>query len=369
MNSHEKFEKMLSLEAYHSRDEIPVCPMMLTTVGTIAGMTQKEICENIDNWLTALDKTIARIGHPDALMPTCPGDTIFTMGLPVKKPGVELDDQALYQFIEKPYFDDPSEYKKIYDMGWNNWYFSYMADIQNPKMTMQEVGARYHLVGENLGKSFRYLYQNGIEPEAHAFIYPIYDNLSLIRSMGEFACDMYEDAGPIMDIIHKYQPFDDEQNIQRIKATRGTRVWNAAMRSSAVFASPALFDEYIWPNMKAMILRYYEAGIQTVLHADANWLPMLMHFTEVPRGSMLIELDGAADIFAAYDILQGYQAIRGDVPTTMFAYSSPEEVSEYCDKLIAMGMNGGFMLASGCEIPLNAKIENIKAMMDSVKSK
>ena len=47
---------------------------------------------------------------------------------------------------------------------------------------------------------------------------------------------------------------------------------------------------------------------------------------------------------------------------------TPDDVSAYCDTLINMGMKkGGFMLGSGCEVPLNAKPENIKAMIDSVR--
>jgi len=94
---------------------------------------------------------------------------------------------------------------------------------------------------------------------------------------------------------------------------------------------------------------------------------MLPYFTQVPKGSVHIELDGMTDIEKAYEILGGYQSIRGDVPATMMCYGTPDEVSQYCDKLINMGMKGGFMLGSGCEIPMNAKPENIKAMIDAVR--
>ncbi len=105
----------------------------------------------------------------------------------------------------------------------------------------------------------------------------------------------------------------------------------------------------------------------TVLHADADWTPMLPYFTQLPKGSMHIELDGATNIETAYEILQGHITIRGDVPATMLCYGTEDEVREYCEKLINMGMKGGFMLGSGCEVPMNAKPENIKAMIDSVR--
>ena len=100
----------------------------------------------------------------------------------------------------------------------------------------------------------------------------------------------------------------DEENIQRVNMQGGDRAWNCAMRSASVFASRDM--KSIWPYMKASILRFWEAGIYTILHADSNWLPMLHHFTELSKGCCHIELDSATDIFTAYEILQGHQSIR-----------------------------------------------------------
>jgi uroporphyrinogen decarboxylase len=50
----------------------------------------------------------------------------------------------------------------------------------------------------------------------------------------------------------------------------------------------------------------------------------------------------------------------------MLAFGGEREVSDYCKKLInVVGRNGGFILAAGCEIPPNARPENVKAMIDA----
>ena len=49
------------------------------------------------------------------------------------------------------------------------------------------------------------------------------------------------------------------------------------------------------------------------------------------------------------------------------AFGTPEEVTAYCDKLLDMAMDGGFILGTGCEVPLNCKVENLKALIDSVR--
>lgn len=370
MKSVEKYHKMLSLEPFRSREEMPVYPQMITTFASIAGRTQAEVYDDVDLWLECVDKTVDIIGKFDVCMPNFPSDAVFGMALKARIPGRELGENELYQFIETPYFDDPAEYKRIYEMGWSNWNMKYLMDIQTPPYTsFEQVGARFQRLGQNMGKVIQHLYARDIVPAYDTAVNPIYDGLSLIRSMADFTCDLYEDPGPIMDIINKYQPEEDERTIGMLKANGGTRVSIYAMRSSCTFISPAMFEEYVWPSLSATIRRYWAAGITCVIHADANWLPMLKYFTQLPKGCCHIELDGATDIEQAYEILRGSQSIRGDVPSTMFVYDKPEDVAAYCEKLINMGMKGGFMLSSGCEVPMNAKPENVKAMLDAVKLK
>ncbi|MFQ5762379.1 MAG: uroporphyrinogen decarboxylase family protein, partial [Candidatus Bathyarchaeia archaeon] len=54
---------------------------------------------------------------------------------------------------------------------------------------------------------------------------------------------------------------------------------------------------------------------------------------------------------------------------TLFTLATPREVEDYCKKLIDIcGQDGGFVLSSGCEVPLNAKLENIRAMINTAKT-
>jgi uroporphyrinogen-III decarboxylase len=59
--------------------------------------------------------------------------------------------------------------------------------------------------------------------------------------------------------------------------------------------------------------------------------------------------------------------IMGDVPPDMLVLAPPSEVDEYCHRLIEeVGKGGGYVMGAGCEIPPNAKPENVKVMLDSV---
>ena len=52
----------------------------------------------------------------------------------------------------------------------------------------------------------------------------------------------------------------------------------------------------------------------------------------------------------------------------VLAFGQPGEVAAYCDRLLdAMGTDGGFILGSGCEVPSNARWENVEAMIERGK--
>ena len=56
----------------------------------------------------------------------------------------------------------------------------------------------------------------------------------------------------------------------------------------------------------------------------------------------------------------------GDVPASMLAFSTAEEVYEYTTRLIDdVGPSTGLVVCSGCDIPFNARYENVKAMVDA----
>lgn len=371
MNAAEKFEKMLRLEKPADRSEIPYMPQIITWAGTCAGMTQAEICLDVDKNIEALDKTFEKIGKPDVMMCGSILDTTFIMGLPVRLPGRDLPENALYQFVETDQFDltDGKEYGRILQMGWQAWNSMIMCKIQNPPFTgPEQLMARFGQMGANMEKFAMHFIPQGIQPLTHSACAPIFDTLSQTHTMEEFCYDLYDYPEEIKAVLSACTPDVIGQTIGMVKQSHGTRAGIYAMRSSATFISPDTFYEIAWPALKTMIQAFWGEGITSVLHADGNWLPMLEFFHEAPKGSVHFEFDGDTDMRKAYEILEGWHSLRGDVPAAMLAYGTPDEVAQYCEGLICdIGMRGGFMLGSGCEVPLNAKLECVKAMGDSLK--
>ena len=106
-----------------------------------------------------------------------------------------------------------------------------------------------------------------------------------------------------------------------------------------------------------------DADLIALLHLDSDWTRELEIFKELPRAKCIMALDGETDIFKAKEILGDHMCIMGDVPASMLFLEEPEEIYAYCTRLIRQLGPQGFILQSGCDIPANAKLENVQAMV------
>jgi len=79
-------------------------------------------------------------------------------------------------------------------------------------------------------------------------------------------------------------------------------------------------------------------------------------------------LDGETDIFKARSVLDGHMCIMGDVPAAMLFMDDPDTVFDYCARLIKELGPEGFILQSDCDIPTNATLENVQAMVAAAGS-
>jgi len=140
-------------------------------------------------------------------------------------------------------------------------------------------------------------------------------------------------------------------------------------RSSNSFISPEQFKGLALPGMEIITRRIAEAGMTPILHCDGNWMKNLSFMRKrLPAKKIIIQLDGLTDIFKAKEEIGDHFCLFGDVPAAKLVMGSEVEVEEYCHRLIEeVGKGGGFILAGGCEIPPNARPENLQAMVRAVQ--
>jgi hypothetical protein len=141
-----------------------------------------------------------------------------------------------------------------------------------------------------------------------------------------------------------------------------------AHRVSDEILSPKQFKEFVWPNWKRAIDTTLALGYDIVeMFFEGRRDKQLEYFTDFPRGSMFIRF-AETDIFRAKEVIGDRACLMGNVPIAMLQIGSPSEVEAYCRKLITVcGRNGGFILRCSTDFTQDAKLANVKAMIDTVK--
>jgi len=136
-------------------------------------------------------------------------------------------------------------------------------------------------------------------------------------------------------------------------------------RVSDEFLSPKQFEEFVWPYWKRCIETTLSLGYDIVwMFFEGRRDKQLEYFADFPKGRLLIFLE-STDIFRAKEILGDRVCLMGNVPLSLLQVGSPQDVEDYCKKVIKVcGKGGGFILANGGGI-FDAKPENMKAMVDS----
>jgi uroporphyrinogen-III decarboxylase len=133
--------------------------------------------------------------------------------------------------------------------------------------------------------------------------------------------------------------------------------------------SPRIFETLYFPYLKKMVHELHKIGYRMILHLDASWTEVLPYFKEIPKGQLAwLETDGSTDLVKAKEILGGHHCVGGDVPATLLTSGSVKNVEDYVQHLIDdVASDGGFILTTGCEIPPDAKFENVRAMIQYAK--
>jgi uroporphyrinogen decarboxylase len=136
---------------------------------------------------------------------------------------------------------------------------------------------------------------------------------------------------------------------------------------SASLVSPLHFKEFVAPYLKRIADRIHQTGggLPAVLHicgkTTPNWKAMLEADFDI------WSLDNV-DLGQAKSVAGHRVVLVGNVTPANLLKNTPQEIEEeariVCDK---MGDRKGFILGSGCEVPINTPPENVDALIRAAR--
>jgi hypothetical protein len=243
----------------------------------------------------------------------------------------------------------------------------------------QEVGRALQKAGQeqaehlqalgNMQEDMAYL---GFPPmsERGPFLGPAFDNMAnAYRGWKGIVKDMYRRPDKLIAALEKINRGQLSSIHPADTSKPGPKLASAGAihRGSDDFLSKKQWEKFYWPTWKRSMMKAIEAGYIVDIFAEGYCENRFEYFLDLPKGKVLIRFTDT-DMFKAKEILGEHVSLMGSVPMDLLQIGSPSEVDEYCRKLIEIcGKNGGYILRTCTDYIQDAKIENIKAMMDAVK--
>jgi uroporphyrinogen-III decarboxylase len=169
----------------------------------------------------------------------------------------------------------------------------------------------------------------------------------------------------LQEVMDHMLPYLADSACKTAKKKGYPAVWIGGGRGAPAMISPPMWDRFVWAYFRKLVDEVVGHGLIPVLHLDSCWDRELKRFRELPKGKVIMALDGETDIFKAKKVLGDHMCLMGDVPAIKFFMANPDEVYQYCTRLIRELGPQGFILHSGCDIPENAKLENVQAMVSA----
>ncbi len=315
----------------------------------------------------------------------------------LKWPGHGLDPNLMYQFVEGEYMKadeydaflfDPSDFmlRTIFPRIFGvleplkmltpiTWAFytritARIAILGTPEVAdalkcLLEAGAeeqRKLSIARAFAKEMEEL---GFPVQFGASIYTPFDYIGdLLRGTRGIMLDMYRNPDKLLQVLEKVLPIVTEAAIYACKSAGVYRVSIPLHKGADGFMSLEQFKTFFWPTLQRLMLGLIDAGLTPCPFFEGDYTSRLEIIRDIPRGKAIYWF-GLTDIFKAKEILGDRVCLRGNVPSSLLCTGTPQEVRDYCKKLIdVVGKGGGFIMDSDTVLADEAKIENLRAMAD-----
>ncbi len=368
----DRIEQAIRLE---KPDRVPYVPIIDLFATRYGGISQHDLLYDVYKADEALANTLKNLGPIDGQNMSYAGLGRFlrflTPNLP-RVPGVDgVGCDEPWQFVEKSVMYH-EEYEQIGERGVVRWLLEKLRlEHENLRTAKGLTLECARLASDNLAiaRSVRRWRSRGIETlVASNFTFTPIEYISVhLRGFKDFTLDMYRHPDEIKAAGRALIGSFKAAGLVPMAVNRVRRVFFGGARTGPAFMSPDQFENLALPEWRELVEFYAGLGITSVLHLDGDWTSFLHYFTDFPRSRCIMNLDGSSDMRVAKDLLSGRMCVMGDVPATLLKLGEPDEIDEYCRQLILdLGRDGGFILSSGCSIPVDAKPSNVAAVSRAV---
>ncbi len=186
------------------------------------------------------------------------------------------------------------------------------------------------------------------------------------RGMKGSMLDMYRRPEKVIKACEKLLPIMLEMAVNATKVSGNPRVFIPIHKGIDGFMSEEQFLRFFWPTLRELMIALINEGLVPCPLWEGDCTSRLHIIKDIPAGKACYAFE-ATDIFKAKEVLGDTVCIQGNVPLSLLATATPEDVRTYCKRLIdVVGKDGGYILDSAAGLD-DAKPENVRAMLEFTK--
>jgi hypothetical protein len=175
--------------------------------------------------------------------------------------------------------------------------------------------------------------------------------------------DMFRHPDELLEACERITPFMIKYGVTACKAAGHLIPFIPLHKGADGFMSDEQFKTFYWPTLRKLIIGLINEGIVPQLFAEGGYNQRLEVICDIPKGKTVWWFD-TTDMTRAKETVGTVSCIAGNVPLDLLCTGTPDDVKDYCKKLIdTAGKDGGFILSSGAGIQ-GSRAENVKAMIE-----
>jgi len=315
----------------------------------------------------------------------------------LKWPGHGVSPNYTYQFVEEEYMKadeydaflfDPTDYilrtylpricgalepleKLPSIMG--QQYFRLLigtAVLNEPEVTgaiesLLKAGAEANRMRTKMISFVKEMAELGFPTQFGAVAYAPFDCIGdYLRGTRGVMLDMYRNPDKLIAATEKILPVLAKSVTATAKSSGISGVFMPLHKGAHGFMSLEQFKTFYWPTLQKLLVILINEGLTPCPLFEADYTDRLEIIKDIPEGKAIYWFENT-DIFKAKEVLGDRICLRGNVPAPLLCTGTPQQVRDYCKKLIdVVGKGGGFIMDGGIGIPDEARPENVRAMAD-----
>ncbi len=378
-----KFEERLARYqaaiALEMPDRIPISAGSNFFAEVYAGNTKQEFLDNSDQWFESDRRFVNDFPEVDNLRSgRLWAPAIDAVGWNLYKiPGRDISPDVQFQFLEGErmksdeydlLINNPAEFifERVLPRVFNEFkkrgsmrsYIAFLKGGMAAVMLGNLMRSRAEHLEKELGMPL---------PMAGSMPAPFDYFADGLRGLNGIMIDIFRQPDKVMEACDAIIPYIVNAALSVADPLRRFPIFMPLHRGCHPFLSPEQFDQFYWPSLKKAMMMLIDAGYTLRVYLEGNWGPNWIHFREMPKVKLILDIDAPGDIFKAKEEIGDWECIAGGMPDSTLILGTPDDVRERVKLLCtALGKGGGYIMNGSCGIPYDTKPENYRAMIDAV---